>query len=171
MKRYSDPGRARFLTFSCQKRLPSLKQESCRDIAAACLLEAAEKTGNDLPAWVIMPNHLHLILHNNLGEDTVTSMLASFKIRTARAILPVIRESSPKLFQLSLDTSGKPRLWLRGGGYDRILVSGQEVEEKIAYIIKNPVRMGLCLHPEEYPWSSAFQYKPNDHLFFAEPMD
>ena len=159
MRRFHEEGASRFITFSCQKRLSLLSEPSMRDMAADILLETAEQCHVEFLSWVIMPNHFHLIVR---GADTgpeIKSFLISYKTRSAKAILPLIAVERPELYARAEDSSGKPRLWLRGGGYDRLIFSARELEEKIAYIEANPVRRGLCLRPEDYKWSSAFQYK------------
>lgn len=158
MRRFHEQGTSRFITFSCQKRLSLLSQSSMRDLAADILLETADQRCVEFVSWVIMPNHLHLMVR---GADTgprIRSFLISYKTRSAKAILPLLAVERPELYAKTEDSSGKPRLWLRGGGYDRLIFSAAELEEKIAYIEANPVRRRLCLRPEDYKWSSAFQY-------------
>ena len=56
------------------------------------------------------------------------------------------------------ESTGKVRFWQPGGGYDRNIVSNDEMREKIEYIHSNPVRRGLAESPTGYRWSSARWY-------------
>jgi putative transposase len=50
------------------------------------------------------------------------------------------------------------RFWQPGGGYDRNIDSVKTLGAIIDYIHANPVRRGLVLRPEDWPWSSACWY-------------
>ncbi len=66
--RHEIPGHAGFLTFSCYKRFPLLQTEATRDIFETGLLQARKECRFELYAWVVMPNHVHLLLRPNLPE-------------------------------------------------------------------------------------------------------
>lgn len=61
-RRYDVPGDAHFLTFSCFKRLPLLDRNRTRRWFVEALRLGQEKGQYDLWAWVIMPEHVHLVL-------------------------------------------------------------------------------------------------------------
>jgi len=63
LRRADNPGDARFLTFSCFRRQPLLSRErSCRWLLDA-MDRARETHGFDLWAFVIMPEHVHLLVY------------------------------------------------------------------------------------------------------------
>ena len=43
--------------------------------------------------------------------------------------------------------------------YDFNLFSTKKIAEKLSYMHRNPVRMGLVKNPEEYKWSSCQFYE------------
>lgn len=60
--KHYDNGEPHFLKFSCYRRLPLLsKDQSCQWFVDA-LEDARESHGFHLWAWVIMPEHVHLLL-------------------------------------------------------------------------------------------------------------
>jgi len=59
-----------------------------------------------------------------------------------------------EMADIAPDGQASYRFWQRGGGYDRNLWSPEEIHEKIHYIHANPVRRGLVVRPEDWPWSS-----------------
>jgi REP-associated tyrosine transposase len=124
------------------------------------LLEAIARTRQKYPftlwAWVIMPEHVHLLLQP-ADSVRVASILQSIKQPVAQRVVRWAREQRhPMLKSMRASSHGAVchRLWQPGGGYDRNLRSVRDVHEKIAYIHANPVRRGLVAHPRDWPWSS-----------------
>ena len=95
-----------------------------------------------VPAYVLMPSHLHLIL--SIAGDTLGPYMRDFKKYTAQTWIRnrVIRQSS---------------IWM--ARYDRVaLVTSKVTMVKVEYIHYNPVKAGLVGRPEEWLWSSASDY-------------
>jgi putative transposase len=61
LQRHDVPGTARYLTFSCHRRLPLLNHPAIRNRFVAHLLRATGETDLRILAWVVMPEHVHLI--------------------------------------------------------------------------------------------------------------
>ena len=62
LKRYYGKGHLHFLTFSCYRRLPFLKTARARDIFVQELARVRDETEFDLVGYVVMPEHVHLLL-------------------------------------------------------------------------------------------------------------
>lgn len=86
---------------------------------------------------------------------TVRRILSALKTRTATKILSRLRDEDPGLARRALSSSGTPRLWQAGGGFDRNIHYQKEFMEKLQYIENNPVARGLVARAEDYKWSSA----------------
>jgi len=89
-------------------------------------------------AFVIMPDHLHLIVKPE--KEPLAKIMQKIKGKTSRLINQ--RES----------TNGG--LWQKEY-FERVIRDEKDLEEKYRYIIYNPVKNGLTETPEEYPFSSA----------------
>ena len=89
-------------------------------------------------AFVIMPDHLHLILKPE--SEPLPRIMQKVKGKSSRLINQ--RES----------TNGG--LWQKEY-FERAIRDEKDLEEKYRYIIYNPVKNGLTETPEEYPFSSA----------------
>ncbi len=87
-----------------------------------------------LHTWVVMPNHVHLLITPQAG---VPSLMRRLKGTSAR-------ESNKLLGQ-----TGRP-FW-QDESYDRLIRNTNEFQN---YILQNPVRARLARSAEEYPWSS-----------------
>jgi len=98
-----------------------------------------------LLAWVIMPNHVHVLFQPITGW-TVAKIVASWKKFTARKICDDLRDSG--------EEPGAP-VWHREY-WDRYIRDQSHLEEAVEYIQLNPVRTGLVVTPESWRWSSAY---------------
>jgi putative DNA methylase len=92
----------------------------------------------ELHSWVIMPNHVHLLLTPRVS---VSKLLGSLKAATA------------KRANLLLQRSGQP--FRQDESYDRLVRDGDEFRRIQRYIEGNPVTALLAARPEQYAWSSA----------------
>ncbi|MGD9720357.1 MAG: transposase [Pirellulales bacterium] len=112
----------------------------------------------DLWAYVIVPEHVHLVLwpHRGVGVSTI---LKSIKQSVAMRAIRWLEQNDPsyliKLVELRPNGNYSHRFWQRGGGYDRNLQTVGDVHEKIAYVHNNPVRRGLVDKPSQWRWSSS----------------
>nr|WP_240907023.1 transposase [Paludisphaera rhizosphaerae] len=113
-------------------------------------------------AYVLMPEHVHLLIYPITTEYSIGAVLTSLKQPVAKRALLFVRQNAPDFLPRMLDRqpNGKEshRFWQRGGGYDRNAWEPRSVWEMIDYIHANPVRRGLCDRPEDWEWSSASGY-------------
>jgi putative transposase len=89
-------------------------------------------------AWVVMPNHVHLLM---LPHVTLPEITHWIKGRTAR--------EANRL----LGRAGRP-FW-QHESYDHWARNERELQRIAAYIEENPVTAGLVATAEDWPWSSA----------------
>jgi putative transposase len=156
-KRYDIDGDAHHLTFSCYHRLPLLsKDRSCHWVLQALQL-GRERGQFHLWAFVIMPEHVHLVLHPQNGAK-ISQILTTLKQSVSKRALLWLGQNAPQFLSQLADVQPNGqrshRFWQRGGGYDRNLRSVTNIYEKIEYIHANPVRRGLVDGPQAWPWSS-----------------
>lgn len=157
LKRFEGLGDARYLTCSCYRRLPLFNNDDIKDAFVEHLAHVQHVLSFELFAWVIMPEHFHLLLRPRMtGGQTVTQILRRLKSPFARRVIARWRElDAAVLARITTDATGAVRFWQTGGGYDRNIHSDEEFIEKIEYIHANPVRRGLVVRPADYRWSSA----------------
>jgi len=94
-----------------------------------------------LDEWVIMPNHVHLILWP-MPKHTLTEILRSRKRHTARQANLILRRTG--------------QLFWQPESYDHWIRDEDEKARIRRYIRNNPVRAGLCRTPEEWQYGSAW---------------
>ena len=112
-------------------------------------------------AFVIMPNHLHVVWEL-LEKNGKEMPHASFNKATAHDILKDLKENHQKVlpyFEVN-EKERKYRIWQRDP-LAILMNNTQKVEQKINYLHNNPLheRWNLCDRPENYKWSSARFYE------------
>ena len=158
MKRVEQEDHARYLTFSCYRRLPLFGNDRIKDAFVEQLQLARGKAEFHLLAWVVMPEHVHLLIWPKLPEYPVSKVSWIIKRRFAQHVIKRWRELDASILIELEARDGQTRFWQRGGGYDRNIHSQEELNEKIQYIHENPVRRGLVERAEDWAWSSARWY-------------
>ena len=172
---YDLPGHAHFLTYSCYRRLALLAKDRSRGWVIEALQEAREKMDFDLWAYVIMPEHVHLLIRPRQVKYQMKRILAALKrpvSSQAKAYL-ISTDNTPWLRRLTVRKGAKEvfRFWQPGGGYDENLWDDRPILEVIDYIHANPVRRGLVEQPTDWPWSSArFWAEDPSALIAMDPL-
>jgi len=98
-----------------------------------------------LLAWVVMPNHVH-VLFGPMEGWTVAKIVAGWKKFTSRKIL----DEGPDRGE----GSGGP-VWHREY-WDRYIRDEKHFRQAVDYIHLNPVKAGLVDRAEMWRWSSAY---------------
>ncbi len=159
VKRYDLPGYGRELTFSCFQRRPFFKSDRSRGWVVEAIRRARESHGFQLWAWVVMPEHVHMLVFPDRKSPEVGPILKTVKQSVSRVAIDYVRMHAPEKMHLFADRSpsGKVayRVWQRGAGYDRNLYTTAAIWNSIEYIHANPVRRGLCEHSLDWKWSGA----------------
>ena len=155
--RYNNPSQAHCLTFICYKNRRFLDLGWTRQYFAEAVYAAREKHQFDVWAYVVMPEHIHLVIFPRLDYYSISGILKSLKQPVARRALNYLRLHNSGLLPLMETGLAAPRyrFWQDGGGYDRNIRSGHELLGLIDYVHNNPVRRGLVDRAEEWYWSSA----------------
>jgi putative transposase len=158
LKRIETPGHARYLTCSCYRHLPLFNNDRIKDAFADRLAFTRQHEPFALYAWVLMPDHFHLIVQPT-RQTSVNVFLRRLKARFAKTVIQRWRELEAPILSRLTDAQGRTRFWQPGGGYDRNIVTYHDLHEKIQYIHENPVRRALCQRPVHWLWSSARWYE------------
>jgi putative transposase len=123
--------------------------------------ECRENWCVDLWAWVIMPEHVHLLVAPRHAGIEVGRFQGAVKEKTSRHAMAWLEENDPAFLAKLTVREGsrvRRRFWQPGGGYDRNINSLATLCEMIEYIHMNPVRRGLVDRPQDWKWSSAAWY-------------
>jgi putative transposase len=150
LKRIYGKGHLHFITFSCYRRLPLLKMARARDVFVKELSEVRDEMGIRLVGYVVMPEHVHLLI-GEPKEGTPSTVLQKLKLRVARKLRKQGRDHSAG----QLEGTEKPlRAFWHARFYDFNVYTDGKKQEKLNYMHANPVVRGLVEHPRDWPWSS-----------------
>ncbi len=92
-----------------------------------------------LTAWVVMPNHVHLLLRP-LGAYTLAAIMHALKSYTAQTANQLLTRTGP--------------FW-QEDYFDRYIRDADHYAQTVTYIEYNPVKAHLCATPAAWPYSSA----------------
>jgi len=96
----------------------------------------------DLAAWVVMPNHLHVVVQPYPGHR-LSQILRGWKSTIARQAKRLCR--------------CEPATFWHKDSLDHWIGDATERACWVAYVEDNPVKAGLCAWAPEWRWSSAHQ--------------
>jgi putative transposase len=130
--------KAYFITICCDRRRSYLSSQTTADAIIAALNEVAAKHSFLLHAYCVMPDHIHFLAGGQDVDSDLLKFLNEFKSRTAYRFKKECNQ----------------RLWERSY-HDHILRKNDAIESVASYIWSNPVRKGLCKHPQEFPFSGS----------------
>jgi putative transposase len=157
-ERFNHAGDARELTFSCFHGYPFLLRDRTRKWFRDSLEKARAEWHIDVWAYVIMPEHVHLIVWPRNGEHSVTRFLQTLKSEVGRRGIAYLAKHAPSWLPRLTVTEGnrkRRRFWQPGGGYDRNVIEPATLLSMIDYIHANPIRRSLVRRAEDWEWSSA----------------
>jgi REP element-mobilizing transposase RayT len=115
-----------------------LRRPEIAQVVVDSLLFCGEKM-YDLHSYVVMPNHVHLLITPQIEVSKITQSLKRSTARTANRVL------------------GLTGPFWQDESYDRLMRDQPEFDRIRHYIEWNPVKAGLASSPDQYPWSSVGQ--------------
>jgi len=152
LKRRETLGGVRYITFSCYQRFPLLGHPLIRGVFVRALYDVRSQTGLEVFAWVVMPEHVHLMLRPPEGV-ALDAILKTLKQSVAQTVIARWKKLEADILE-SITVRGRARFWQRGGGFDRNVRDRSELAREIRYIHRNPLERGLVQRPEDWAWSS-----------------
>jgi putative transposase len=156
---WNEPGNAHFLTYSCVHRWPLLSKDRSRHWVIEALEYVRSRLDVALWAYVIMPEHVHVVCLPRQADYRMEHILAALKRSVSRKAKEHLAATGnqPWLERLTVTNAHRVmfRFWEPGGGYDRNICRSKSVPAAVEYVHANPVRRGLVANPLEWAWSSA----------------
>jgi REP element-mobilizing transposase RayT len=133
------PAGHRFEALPQSKGPHYLSNPAVADVVAGAIQYAAAKLDlYELHAWVVMSNHVHMLIDPKASLSRINQAVKNFSAREANRIL-----------------GHKGLAFWANESYDHWVRSLREFENIIRYIEENPVCAGLVASPQQWRWSSA----------------
>lgn len=127
--------RAYFLTVCTCNRIPYLSSARLAHWVLDLLRRCAIQYSFSLRAYCLMPDHIHLLAQGDSPAANLLPFVKTFKHRTSFSFH---RKTGKRLWQISF--------------FDHILRTAEDLSESAEYILSNPVRDGLVVRREDYPF-------------------
>jgi len=162
-----------YMTFTVVGWIDIFSRQCYRDIIIKSFKYCQKNKGMHLHAYVIMTNHIHLIVSVDEGYS-ISNFVRDCKKYTAKLILAEIENNGIesrkewmlhqfKYYASRHTRNEKYQLWEHDNHFVE-LSSSAFTQQKIDYIHENPVKAGLVYRPEDYVYSSASNYAGIDQI-------
>jgi putative transposase len=144
-----------YLTSVTKDRLPVFRTDRMCEVACNAIIGARKSGGFLILAYVIMPDHLHVITDGRRKSAEVLPFLNGI---ISRRVIDYLKENN---YQASL---AKLRIQEQERGYKytlwqhhadvKLLWSEEILMQRVHYTHQNPARAGLVEAASDYRWSS-----------------
>jgi putative transposase len=139
-----------------------LRNHEAADLFEQALEQARLKYNFYVLAYVVMPEHVHLLV-TEPEHETLATAIKAMKQSVARRVLNLgsgSRSSQQKdpLNQSQVEWGTRTQHFWQARYYDFNVTTTEKRIEKLRYIHHNPVRRGLVELPEQWTWSSYRHY-------------
>ena len=150
---------AYYLTSVAHNRLPIFRTDEVKQVVTAAFDEARKSGGIMLFAYVIMPDHTHLLSDSSREIRDVLRFINGI---SARRVINFLKEGgfAQSLAKLRIaEQADTQKYSVYQHHPNAIRITGEDaLLQKANYIHLNPVRAGLVDHPDDYLFSSARQW-------------
>ncbi len=149
-----------YFTSVTNNRLPVFRTDKLKEITCKAINEARTSSDILIFAYVIMPDHFHVITNSKLKPSNILRYLNGV---TARRVIDYLKESNftsslNKLKQFEKKRGYKYSLWEHHS--DTFSITSESMfMQKVNYIHLNPIRADLVKNMDDYLYSSVRIWK------------
>ena len=150
-----------FITTTCYQWLPLIDRSGSYNIIEESLSFCIDKYNAAILGYVIMPNHLHLILYFSHGQDRI-GFMRDFKKYTSVKIRSRLIDCGSTLLDKIIYVKKRQMYKVWQDRFDEVYLKDRsKLETKLTYIHENPLqeKWSLVKLPEDYHYSSAAYYE------------
>jgi REP element-mobilizing transposase RayT len=140
-RRYVEENCAYFVTTNTHERRSLFANDNAARVIVRNLGFYRDRGDFALHAWVIMPDHLHLVITPQARQ--LSDVMRNLKSYTARELIESLKIAPP--------------IW-QSRFHDRSARDDRQLVASIEYIHSNPVKAGLAAQAQDFAFSSARAY-------------
>ena len=178
--KFYNPEGLYFVTMTVVDWIDVFSRSVYKDIMVESLTYAQHKKGLIIHAWVIMSNHIHLIV--SAKEDYILAdAFRDVKKFTSKKIINEIEanpDESRKKWMIGIfkshgrkNPNNKNYQFWKQDNYATELDTNEKTEQRLDYLHLNPVKAKIVENPEDYLYSSARDYTGEQGLIKVELLD
>jgi len=175
--KFRNPEGVYFVSFATVNWIDVFTRLEYKDILVENLKYCIENKGLKLYAWVIMTNHLHLLMSSETGN--CADILRDYKRVTSKALIKAIaeniQESRREWMLWMFERAGKKnsnnvkyQFWQQHNQPIEVSHDTNKLERALNYIHENPIKAGFVDRAENYLYSSAVDYSGEKGLIKIE---
>ncbi|MEQ9289303.1 MAG: transposase [Cyclobacteriaceae bacterium] len=175
--KFNDPEGIYFVTFTVVEWVDVFTRSEYKHIVLESLRYCQKEKGLEIYGWVIMSNHLHLIISRAASGQALSDIVRDLKKYTSSKIIEAIEknkhESRRNWMLWIFSSAGKKnrnntnyQFWKQDNHAEH-LISNKFMDQKLNYIHMNTVNADMVDEPEEYRYSSARDYSGKKGLLLV----
>jgi len=167
--KFRNPDGCYFVTFAAVAWVDVFTRNVYKDILVESWRFCQAQKGLLIHAYVIMTNHVHLIISKN-GNELLEDIMRDMKKFTSVKIIEAIKKESESRREWMLQVFGSAgrrnsnntnyQFWQQDN-HPIECDTVEILEQKLEYIHENPVRAGFVEKAEDWIYSSASEYYCN----------
>jgi REP element-mobilizing transposase RayT len=167
----NDQSKIHFVTFTVVDWVDIFTRQIYKDIVIDSFKYCQKEKGMDLYGYVIMSNHIHLILQSQKGS--LSDLIRDMKKYIAKTILEAIENTNEsrkdwmlKRFEFAAKGTNANEIYKfwQSGNHPEEIYSESFFWTKLNYIHMNPVKAGFVRKASDYIYCSASNYFLNDGI-------
>jgi REP element-mobilizing transposase RayT len=174
----SDKAGCYFVTFTVIYWIDIFSRKEYRDIVVDALNYCIAQKGLVVYVWVIMSNHVHMVITTKSDDGNISDIIRDFKKYTSKEItkaMQSIPESRREWLLRAMNKEAKRtgratyyKLWKDDN--HAVTIDGKivAIKNRINYVHDNPVRNGLVEEQWHYVYRSAKDYQGTKGLVNIE---
>ena len=140
IRRYFKPYDTAFLTHVTYNRIPILIEHF--DLLWESVNNYKKQIDYDLIAWVVMPDHFHMLL--SINNYSISELIKKIKLSFSSNYRKSMGMRKGRVWQY--------RFW------DHIIRDQNDLNKHVDYIHYNPIKHGLVNNPQSWKFSSFKEY-------------
>ncbi|MEN6520289.1 MAG: transposase [Armatimonadota bacterium] len=161
-----------FITSTIVYWLPVFSKNEYFQVLEDSLVYCSQKKGLNIHAYVLMPNHFHLICSQENGA--LSRVIADLKGFTSRKIIKMMHTDGRDVWIRAMRSAGGKqadyKFW-QDEFHPEQVYSQKFFDQKLKYIHENPLRAGYVDDPSDWKHSSAkFYYQEVDPEIAIAPL-
>ena len=178
--KFHNPDGIYFVTFAVVRWVDVFTRDIYREIILDSLKYCQKGKGLQLHAYVIMTNHVHLIISRK-GESLLENIMRDLKKFTSSALIKAVKENpyeSRKEWMIDIfeaegrkNSNNKFYQFWQQDNHPIELTTNKMMDQKLDYLHDNPVKQGFVKRAEDYPWSSISNYIGEEGVIDVEIIE
>jgi putative transposase len=170
--KFNNPDAFYFITFTVIGWIDIFTRKIYKDILLDCFRHCIKEKGLSVHGYVIMSNHVHMIISKK-GDATLSEIMRDLKKFSTYKIIKEVKENiqeSRKDWLLYLfakagqsnSNNKNYQLWQQDNHPIELNPNSNMFDQKLNYIHENPVTAGWVNNVSDYIYSSAGNYEFNE---------